>query len=68
MALTGSPEPRPKTYGPTLTCPSPECRTRREFMRVPTESQVAPNHAWRSPFGWQAICGKCGEEFVTPPG
>lgn len=63
-ALTGSAEPRPVSYGPTLRCP--RCETRREFMRVTTESQLAPNRAWRSAFGWDAICGNCGEDFTSP--
>lgn len=57
-------EPRARANGPTLTCP--DCEARREFVRVAHESQLAPNRAWHSPCGWQAICGKCGELF-TPP-
>jgi hypothetical protein len=61
-ALTGGPEPRAMTYGPTLTCP--HCDVRREHLRCATEGEIAPGRAWRSPFGWQAICGSCGENFA----
>jgi hypothetical protein len=63
-ALIGSAEPRARANGPTLTCP--DCETRREFVRVPYESQLAPNRAWHSLCGWQAICGNCGELFSPP--
>lgn len=64
-ALTGSNhEPRSVVHGPTLTCPN--CHTQREFWRVATQDQLEVGRAWHSPFGWQAICGHCGEEFMPP--
>jgi hypothetical protein len=66
-ALTGSdPEPRAIRYGPQLTCP--ECATRREYLRCASEAQLAPGRAYRSPFGWEAVCGNCGDDFTLRAG
>ena len=63
-ALTGSgPEPRAAIYGPTLTCPY--CEVRREYLRCASQGELAPGRAWHSPFGWEAVCGSCGDDFTV---
>ena len=66
-ALTGSGhEPRVVRYGPKLTCP--HCEVSREYWQCSSEVQLAPGRATRSPFGWEAVCGNCGEDFVSQLG
>jgi len=62
-ALTGSgPEPSAIRIGPRLTCP--QCSSLREYLRCASEDQLAPGRAFRSAFGWEAVCGNCGEGFT----
>lgn len=64
--LTGAgPEPRAIPYGPRLTCP--HCTVNREYLAVRRAAELAPGRVFRSPVGWQAVCGNCGEEFSSPP-
>lgn len=66
-ALTGSgPEPGAVRYGPYLTCP--HCEVKREYLNWSSETQLAPGRAFRSPFGLQAVCGNCGEDFTPSTG